>query len=135
MSQTRNQQAYQRGIRVARMWKRLKGTILRWDHRCVSKARNYRLPGWVGHVPTAFVTIGFIFFLIGYALVSLAGISCVLAMWAITYIAKNIFRPTPVEITNWNENKKLEKSSFERFSWENEQHKNTYDRQSWHQND
>lgn len=132
MSQTREQQAYQRGIRVARMWKRLKGTILRWDTFCVSKARKHKLPGWVGHVPTAFVAIGFIFFLIGYALVSLAGISCVLAMWAITYIAKNIFRPTPVEITNWNENKK---SSFERFSWENEQHKNTYDKQSWHQND
>ncbi|REF42021.1 hypothetical protein [Serratia ficaria] len=132
MSQIRNQQAYQRGIRITRMWKRLKCTILKWDTNCVTKVRSHKLPGWVGHIPTTFVTIGVIFFLIAYALVSLAGVSCVFAMWAITYIVKNIFRPIPTEITNWNDNKK---SSFERFSWENEQHKNTYDKQSWHQND
>ncbi|MDR8492147.1 hypothetical protein OSC18_21905 [Serratia nevei] len=51
MSQTRDQQAYQRGIKAARLWKRLKGTILRWDQRCVSNARKHKLPGWVGHIP------------------------------------------------------------------------------------
>lgn len=132
MSKKRQHHAYQRGVRMANLWKRLKGRILRWDQICVSKARAHKLPGWVGHIPTTFVTIGVIFFLIAYVLVSLASVSCVFAMWAITYIVKNIFRPIPVEITNWNDNKK---SSFERFSWENEQHKNTYDKQSWHQND
>lgn len=58
MSQTQNQQAYQRGIRIARMWKRLKGTILRWDMFCVSKARKHKLPGWIGHVPIAVAFLG-----------------------------------------------------------------------------
>lgn len=57
MSQTRNQQAYQRGIRVALMWKRLKGTILRWDHRCVSKAHAHKLPSWVGHIPMSMFAV------------------------------------------------------------------------------
>lgn len=51
MSQTRNQQAYQRGIWAARMWTRLKSTILRWDMYCVSKACKYKLPSWMGHIP------------------------------------------------------------------------------------
>ncbi|MDI9110334.1 MULTISPECIES: hypothetical protein [Serratia] len=51
MSQTRDQQAYQRGIKAARLWKHLKGTILRWDHACVSSARKHKLPGWSGHIP------------------------------------------------------------------------------------
>lgn len=132
MNDTKQQHAYQRGVRMANLWKRLKDTILKWDSRCVSKARSHKLPDWIGHIPTAFIAIGLIFFFFGYAIVSLAGVSCMIAMWAITYIAKNIFSPIPVEITNWNENKK---SSYERFSWENEQYKNSYDKQSWHQND
>lgn len=132
MNQTRDQQIYQRGMKAARLWKRMKETILRWDQRCVSNARQHKLPGWIGHIPTVLVVIGFILFLIGYALVSLASVSCVIAIGALSYIVKNIFSPTRVEITNWPVNKK---SNFERFSWENEQHKNTYDKQSWHQND
>ncbi len=132
MNQTRGQQAYQRGMKAAHLWTRLKGTILRWDQRCVTNIRKHKLPGWIGHTPTVFVVIGFILFLIGYALVSLAGVSCVIAMWALSYSVKIIFSPTRVGITNWPENKK---SNFERFSWENEQYKNTYEKQSWHQND
>ncbi|QTF09650.1 hypothetical protein HC231_18285 [Brenneria izadpanahii] len=57
MSQTRNQQALQRGILAARMWKRLKSTILRLDQRCVSKARAHKFPGWVGHIPMSMFAI------------------------------------------------------------------------------
>ncbi|MBO1811323.1 hypothetical protein J4G53_24100 [Serratia ureilytica] len=57
MSQTRDQQAYQRGIRAARLWKRLKGTILRWDHACVSSARKHKLPGWIGHIPMGMLAV------------------------------------------------------------------------------
>lgn len=132
MNDTTQHHAYQRGVRMATLWKRIKSTILNWDSRCVPKARSHKLPGWIGHIPTVFLASGLILFLFGYAIVSFARASCMISMWAITYIAKNIFRPIPVEITNWNENKK---SSYERFSWENEQHKNVYDKQSWHQND
>ncbi|CAI1042151.1 hypothetical protein [Serratia quinivorans] len=57
MNQTRDQQAYQRGIRAARLWKRLKSAFLRWDQRCVSKACEHKLPGWVGHIPTSMFAI------------------------------------------------------------------------------
>ncbi|EMX8467010.1 hypothetical protein AAH178_002902 [Serratia marcescens] len=57
MSQTRDQQAYQRGIKAARLWKRLKGTILRWDHACVSSARKHKLPGWIGHIPMGMLAV------------------------------------------------------------------------------
>ena len=51
MNKTRQYHAYQRGVRMANLWKRLKGAILRWDAFCVSKARKYKLPGWIGHIP------------------------------------------------------------------------------------
>lgn len=57
MSQTRDQQAYQRGIKAARLWKRLKGTVLRWDHACVSSARKHKLPGWIGHIPMGMLAV------------------------------------------------------------------------------
>ncbi len=57
MSQTRVQQAYQRGIWAARKWVRLKDTIMRWDRFCVSKVREYRLPGWVGHIPMSMFAV------------------------------------------------------------------------------
>lgn len=57
MSQTRDQQAYQRGIKAASLWKRLKGTILRWDHACVSSARKHKLPGWIGHIPMGMLAV------------------------------------------------------------------------------
>ena len=57
MSQTRDQQAYQRGIRAARLWKRLKGTTLRWDQRCVTNACKHKLPGWIGHIPMSLFAV------------------------------------------------------------------------------
>lgn len=87
MSQTRNQQAYQRGIRVARMWKRLKGTILRWDTFCVSKARKHKLPGWIGHVPIAVAFLG------SAAAALFGGIiisGSLLFIWAIAIILQNV---------------------------------------------
>ncbi|HEI8504900.1 TPA: hypothetical protein SLF17_002045 [Serratia marcescens] len=57
MSQTRKQQAYQRGIWAARKWTRLKDTMMRWDRHCVAKARKHRLPGWIGHIPIVVFTI------------------------------------------------------------------------------
>lgn len=57
MNQTRDQLAYQRGIWAAGKWSRLKDVIMRWDRCCVSKAREYRLPGWIGHIPIVMFTI------------------------------------------------------------------------------
>lgn len=51
MNETRQRHAYQRGVRMASLWKRLKGTILRWDSFWVSKVRKFNLPAWIGHIP------------------------------------------------------------------------------------
>ena len=51
MNQTRDHQAYQRGMKAACLCKRIKGTILRWDQRCVTNACKHKLPGWSGHIP------------------------------------------------------------------------------------
>ncbi|MER5130472.1 hypothetical protein [Serratia marcescens] len=87
MSQTRDQQAYQRGVKAARLWKRLKGTVLRWDHACVSGARKHKLPGWIGHIA---ITLA----LIGSATAILFGsiviVGAVLFIWAIAFILQNI---------------------------------------------
>ena len=86
MNQTRDQQAYQRGIRAARKWSRLKSVIMRWDRLCVSKVREYRLPAWIGHVPIVIVFIGSVTaILFGGLLVA----GCMLFIWAIAFIIQN----------------------------------------------
>ncbi|WP_255326669.1 MULTISPECIES: hypothetical protein [Serratia] len=57
MNETRQHHAYQRGVRMASLWKRLKGTILRWDAFFVSKARKYSLPAWIAHIPMIILAI------------------------------------------------------------------------------
>jgi Flp pilus assembly protein TadB len=57
MSKIREQHAYQRGIKAARLWRRLKGTILRWDQYCVTNARKHKLPGWIGHIPMGMLAV------------------------------------------------------------------------------
>ncbi|HEI8955488.1 TPA: hypothetical protein SLG95_003602 [Serratia liquefaciens] len=86
MSQTQNQQAYQRGIRIARMWKRLKGTILRWDMFCVSKARKHKLPSWIGHVPIAVAFLGSAAAALFGGIIIAGGL---LFIWAIAFILQN----------------------------------------------
>ncbi|RUT67033.1 hypothetical protein CKG00_12050 [Morganella morganii] len=87
MSQTQNQQAYQRGIRIARMLKRLKSTILRWDTFCVSKTRKYKLSGWIGHVPIAVAFLGSVTAaLLGGIIIA----GSLLFIWAIAFILQNI---------------------------------------------
>ncbi|MCS4267290.1 hypothetical protein [Serratia sp. BIGb0163] len=83
MNQTRNQLAYQRGILAARVWKRLKGTILRWDTFCVSKAHKHKLPGWIGHVPIAVAFLGSVTAILFGGIV-IAG--CMFFIWAIAFI-------------------------------------------------
>ncbi|EAT1306827.1 hypothetical protein DZB77_08250 [Salmonella enterica] len=87
MSQARDQQAYQRGIWAAGRWSRLKDVIMRWDRFCVSKAREYRLPGWIGHVPIAIALIGSVAAILFGGLV-VAG--CMLFIWAIAFILQQV---------------------------------------------
>jgi len=103
MNETRQHHAYQRGERMASLWKRLKGTILRWDGFCVSKARKYKLPTWLGHVPlTCLVTISAVSCLTGGLLVAVI----ILFVWAFLLLSSvmEFLRPTVnVKVTNWEE--------------------------------
>ncbi len=48
----KNQQAWQRGVRMASLWKKLKASVLHFDNRCVTWVKRKNLPAWVGHLPT-----------------------------------------------------------------------------------
>lgn len=86
MNNTTQHHAYQRGVRMANLWKRIKGTILQWDNVCVSKARSYKLPGWAGHIPIAIALFGS---LPAALLGGLAIAGSLLFIWAIAFILQN----------------------------------------------
>ncbi|WP_261436365.1 hypothetical protein [Serratia ficaria] len=96
MNETKQQHAYQRGVRMANLWKRVKSTILRWDAFCVTKARSYKLPGWIGHFPIA---IALIASLAAALLGGLAIAGCLLFIWAIAFILQQI-PPTSPQTTD-----------------------------------
>lgn len=79
--------AYQRGVKVAGLWKRFSGQIKYQDSRCVGWAKNHRLPTWVGHIPV----VGLILAICGAAIfASLIVTGCLIFIWAIVYIIQNI---------------------------------------------
>ncbi|HDU5650667.1 TPA: hypothetical protein RFV74_002321 [Klebsiella aerogenes] len=86
MNEKRQPHAYQRGVRMANLWKRLKGTILKWDAICVAKARRYKLPDWIGHMPVVIALFGSTTaILFGGVIIA----SCMLFIWAIAFILQN----------------------------------------------
>lgn len=90
MSQTRDQRAYQRGVWAARKWTCLKDAIMRWDRLCVFKARNHRLPGWIGRIPMIMLATSIL------AAVAFGGLfiaSLGIIMSAIILIASLVFEP------------------------------------------
>lgn len=90
MNETRQHHAYQRGVRMASLWKRLKDTIMRWDRRCVAKARKHRLPGWIGRIPMIMLATSIL------ATVTFGGLfiaSLGIIMSAIILIASLVFEP------------------------------------------
>lgn len=87
MNDTKQHYAYQRGVRMASLWKRLKVTILKWDTFFVAKARAHKLPGWIGHVPIAIAFLGSVTAaLLGGLIIA----CCLLFIWAIAIILQNI---------------------------------------------
>lgn len=103
MNETRQHHAYQRGVRMASLWKRFKGTIFRCDSYWISKARKYNLPTWLGHVPiTCLVAISAVSCLTGGLLVG----AIILFVWSFLLLPSvmEFLRPTVnVKVTNWEE--------------------------------
>ncbi|MGK0666321.1 MULTISPECIES: DUF3742 family protein [unclassified Serratia (in: enterobacteria)] len=87
MNETRQHHAYQRGVRMASLWKRLKGTILKWDSFWLTKARKYKLPAWLGHMPVAVaLLVSLIIMLVGGAIIT----GALLFIWAIAFILQQV---------------------------------------------
>lgn len=83
MNETKQHHAHQRGVRMASLWKRIKGTIIKWDAFCVAEAHSHKLPGWIGHAPIAIVLFG------SAAAILFGGIviaGCMLFIWTIAFI-------------------------------------------------
>lgn len=103
MSQTKQQHAYQRGVRVARFWKKVKGSVLYWDRRCVVWANKKRIPSWVGHIPVVFLfAISIVTCLAG----GLLFVGIVILIWAILLLPSimGAIKPTAnLKVTNWEE--------------------------------
>ncbi|AOV10022.1 MULTISPECIES: DUF3742 family protein [Enterobacteriaceae] len=87
MSKTGQQHAYQRGARIARLWKKVKGSVLHWDKRCVAWANKKHLPSWIGHAPIIVALLGLLTAILMGSVV-IAG--CLLFICAITFTIQQI---------------------------------------------
>lgn len=73
MNNTTQHRAYQRGVRVAGIFKYIKGKVLYWDQRFVLRVEKYRLPRWIGHIPmTALGIISVLALMFGGAIIAVA---------------------------------------------------------------
>ncbi|MBH2647851.1 hypothetical protein [Serratia ureilytica] len=123
MTQARDQQAYQQGIRAARKWRRLKNVIMKWDRLCVSKVREYRLPAWIGHVPIVIALIGSVTaMLFGGLLVA----GSMLFIWAFAFILQNAGQNLSGEATHENNSLETPKNSSD-YAYESAVMNNEYD--------
>ncbi|MEL5658434.1 hypothetical protein PTT65_18630 [Serratia ureilytica] len=123
MSQTREEQAYQRGTKAARKWSRLKNVIMRWDRLCVSKVRENRLPAWTGHVPIVIALIASVAaMLFGGLLVA----ACMLLIWAIAFILQNAGQDLSAEVPHEKNSLENSKNSSD-YAYENAVMNNEYD--------
>ncbi|EBH9578867.1 hypothetical protein ER596_23715 [Salmonella enterica subsp. enterica serovar Havana] len=51
MSHSQDKRAWNRGVRLAGIWKRVTANLLKWDKKCVVWAKAHRLKSWMGHIP------------------------------------------------------------------------------------
>ncbi len=58
MYQSQEKRAWNRGVRLAEIWKRAKANLLNWDKKCVVWAKAHRLGGWMGHIPACLLCVG-----------------------------------------------------------------------------
>lgn len=92
-------QAYQRGLKAAGIWKGTKNRLKHWDEVCVAIAGRHNIPRWVGHTPiVAFCVLSVAAILFGGMIIG----SLFLFLWAIFLISpkKGLADGTPVYVTN-----------------------------------
>lgn len=58
MYQSQEKRAWNRGVRLAGIWKRAKANLLNWDKKCVVWAKAHRLKSWMGYIPVFLLCVG-----------------------------------------------------------------------------
>ncbi|MBK0488238.1 hypothetical protein GZZ45_08540 [Klebsiella aerogenes] len=51
MYQSQDKRAWNRGVHLAGIWKRVISNLLKLDKKCVVWAKAHRLKSWMGHIP------------------------------------------------------------------------------------
>ncbi|QGX92456.1 hypothetical protein EFZ10_12960 [Tatumella sp. TA1] len=103
MYQSQEKRAWNRGARLAAIWKGAKKIFTRLDQRCVMLAIRYKLPEWIGRMPLLLAVLCSLIVLIAGGIL----ISCsVVLLWtfiaAITHIGSS---PENASTNSFNENK------------------------------
>ncbi|MBA0216582.1 hypothetical protein H0248_04250 [Pectobacterium brasiliense] len=84
MQSTAKNQAYQRGLKAAGIWKGTKNRLKQCDAVCVAWATQNHLPKLVGHIPvTAFLTLSIAAILFGGFIIG----GMFLLLWAVFLIS------------------------------------------------
>ncbi|WP_261640997.1 lipid droplet assembly factor 1 [Erwinia mallotivora] len=127
MQKSRQKSAWQRGVRLATIWKRVRGNLIQWDNRCVKWAKKKNAPAWVGHIPL----IAFILFSITTICIGGLLMISAIVIWAALLISSHLKAPVQVEVINNNSPTDYEGYSWDRdrYSWERKRYEN------WNQND
>jgi hypothetical protein len=58
MPQSQKNRAWNRGARLAILYKQMKVNLLNLDKICVTLAKKNRIPTWIGHIPLILVFAG-----------------------------------------------------------------------------
>ncbi|HGY4932202.1 TPA: hypothetical protein ACNVCI_005045 [Citrobacter braakii] len=103
MYQSQEKRAWERGVRLAAIWKDTKKIFTRLDQRCVMLAKLYKLPKWLGHMPLLLVVLCSLVALIaGGLLISCSAVLLWALIAAITHIGSG---SENASINSFNEKK------------------------------
>lgn len=103
MYQSQEKRAWERGVRLAAIWKGTKKIFTRLDQRCVMLAKLYKLPKWLGHMPLLLAVLCSLVALIaGGLLISCSAVLLWALIAAITHIGSG---SENASINSFNEKK------------------------------
>jgi len=103
MYQSQEKRAWERGVRLAAIWKGTKKIFTRLDQRCVILAKQYKLPKWLGHIPLLLAVLCSLVALIaGGFLISCSAVLLWTFIAAITHIGSS---SKDASINSFNEKK------------------------------
>lgn len=114
MTPLAQERAYLRGVRAAKLWKRLTTVIRRWDCLCVTKARKHNLPAWLGHVPLI-LSLGVMLLIFVFGGIMIA--SSVALITAIALLAGGLFSSKEEQAPSSNQSNSEEHETRAYYDW------------------